>query len=76
LAEAIAKVIGYSGEIKWDISKPDGAPRKLLDSGRIRSFGWKPAVNFEDGLRSAYHRSLENAFNTVWIQARSATLIN
>jgi GDP-L-fucose synthase len=64
LAEAIAKVIGYSGEIKWDISKPDGAPRKLLDSGRIRSFGWKPAVNFEEGLRSTYCWYLENAFNT------------
>jgi len=64
LAEAIAKVIGYSGEIEWDISKPDGAPRKLLDSGRIRSFGWKPAVNFEEGLRSTYHWYLESAFNT------------
>jgi GDP-L-fucose synthase len=64
LAETIAKVIGYSGEIEWDISKPDGAPRKLLDSGRIRSFGWKPVVNFEEGLRSTYHWYLENAFNT------------
>ena len=64
LAEAIAKVIGYSGKVEWDISKPDGAPRKLLDSGRIRSFGWKPAVNFEEGLRRTYHWYLESAFNT------------
>ena len=63
LAEAIAKVIGYSGEIEWDISKPDGAPQKLLDSDRIRSFGWRPTVKFEDGLKSTYHWYLENIFN-------------
>ncbi len=64
LAEAIAKVTGYSGEIQWDLNKPDGAPRKLLDSSLIRSFGWKPAVNFEEGLRSTYHWYLENVFIT------------
>ena len=63
LAEAIAKVIGYKGKIEWDISKPDGAPRKLLDSRRIRSFGWRPVVNFEEGLKSTYQWYVENALN-------------
>lgn len=64
LAEAIAKVVGYSGKIEWDVSKPDGAPQKLLDSNRIRSLGWKPAVSFEEGLKSTYMwyvNSLSNA---------------
>lgn len=64
LAEAIARVVGYSGEIEWDMTKPDGAPQKLLDSDRIRSFGWRPTVSFEEGLRSTYQwylKSLANA---------------
>lgn len=51
LAEAIARVVGYSGEVLWDTSKPDGAPRKLLDSSRLRAFGWQPTVEFEKGLK-------------------------
>jgi GDP-L-fucose synthase len=54
LAKAIAKLVGYTGKIEWDISKPDGAPRKLLDSNRIRSLGWKPEVTFEEGLANTY----------------------
>lgn len=63
LAEAIAKVVGYSGEIKWDVSKPDGAPQKLLDSDRIRSFGWRPKVTFEEGLKSTYRWYVESLNN-------------
>ncbi len=70
LAEAIARVIGYSGSIEWDTSKPDGAPRKLLDSSRLRAFGWKPAVNFEDGLKETYQWYLENALNTEVVHER------
>lgn len=54
LAEKIAAVVGYKGEILWDTSKPDGAPRKLLDSTRIRECGWQPETNFEEGLRVTY----------------------
>jgi GDP-L-fucose synthase len=54
LAKSIAGVVGYSGAIEWDISKPDGAPQKLLDSDRIRSFGWRPLIGLEEGLRSTY----------------------
>lgn len=54
LAEQVADVVGYDGKIEWDTSKPDGAPRKLLDSSRLLSFGWKPKVNFRAGLRATY----------------------
>lgn len=54
LAQAIAKVVGYAGEFEFDLSKPDGTMRKLLDSGRLRSLGWSPELNFEEGLRGMY----------------------
>ena len=60
LAEAIADVIGYNGEMEWDTSKPDGAPRKLLDSSRLRAFGWRPSVDFVTGLRATYQWYLDN----------------
>lgn len=61
LAEAIAGVIGYRGRILWDTSMPDGAPRKLLDSRRIREFGWAPKATLEEGLRATYQWYLQNA---------------
>jgi GDP-L-fucose synthase len=60
LAETIARVVGYHGTIDWDTSKPDGAPRKLLDSSRLRTFGWQPAVDFETGIKSTYQWYLDN----------------
>lgn len=51
LGETIADLVGYQGRIEWDISKPDGAPRKLLDSTRIRNFGWTHQVELRDGLK-------------------------
>ncbi|BEV73297.1 MULTISPECIES: GDP-L-fucose synthase [unclassified Paludibacterium] len=54
LAEKIASVVGYDGALEWDTSKPDGAQRKLLDSSRLREFGWRPTVDFYDGLKSTY----------------------
>lgn len=50
LAEAISKTIGYEGKIEWDTSKPDGTPRKLLDSSRFLELGWEPSTKFEEGL--------------------------
>ena len=55
LAEKIAHIVGFQGQIKWDTSKPDGTPRKLLDSSRLLALGWQPSVNFEDGLKTTYH---------------------
>jgi GDP-L-fucose synthase len=60
LAEKISTIIGYSGKINWDPSKPEGAPRKLLDSTRINNFGWKPAMDFEQGLVETYHWYLDH----------------
>ncbi|HWV44737.1 MAG TPA: GDP-L-fucose synthase [Nitrospira sp.] len=54
LAELIAEVVGYKGGVEWDRTKPDGAPRKLLDSERIRSLGWKPTVTLAEGIAATY----------------------
>ena len=60
LAEAVSRVVGFSGEIQWDESMPDGVPRKLLDSSRIRSLGWAPSILLDDGLASTYSWMLDN----------------
>ena len=54
LAETIQKVIGFNGEIVWDSSKPDGTPRKLMDSAKLRALGWQPAIELEEGLNTTY----------------------
>lgn len=54
LAHTVAKVVGYTRKIIFDTSKPDGTPRKLMDSGRLQAMGWKPTVGLEAGLRQAY----------------------
>ena len=54
LSELVANVIGYRGTIKWDSSKPDGTPRKVLDITRIKETGWEPKIRLEDGIRSTF----------------------
>lgn len=54
LAETIARVTGFTGQLVWDASKPDGAPRKLLEVSRLRQLGWQASITLEDGLRDAY----------------------
>ncbi|MAC33027.1 MAG: GDP-fucose synthetase [Haliea sp.] len=54
LAELIKGVTGFSGEITFDSSKPDGAPRKLMDSSRLQQLGWEAQISLEEGLRGAY----------------------
>ena len=54
LAELVQQVVGYEGALTWDTSKPDGTPRKLLDTSKINTLGWKPTISLEDGLRSTY----------------------
>lgn len=54
LAGIIAGIVGYEGLIQWDPSKPDGTPRKILDSSRIRALGWAPKVPLVDGIRHSY----------------------
>lgn len=60
LAETVADVIGYTGTLEWDATKPDGMPRKLLDTTRINEFGWTPQISMRDGLASTYAWYLEN----------------
>jgi GDP-L-fucose synthase len=52
LAGVVAKSAGFSGEIEWDSSKPDGTPRKVLDVSRIKALGWKPTITLEAGIAS------------------------
>jgi len=59
LAKIVGRVVGYDGPVVWDTSKPDGTPRKLMDSSRIRTHGWKPRISLEDGIRSTYEWYLE-----------------
>jgi len=63
LAQKIAKIIGYTGEFKFDTSMPDGTPRKILDSSKLFSLGWKPAISLEDGLKRVYQDYLKNKDN-------------
>ena len=59
LAETVRRIVGYKGEIAWDTSKPDGTPRKLLDSSRLLALGWRPQVDLETGIRRAYEDFLK-----------------
>ena len=59
LVEMVAEVVGYKGQIVWDKSKPDGTPRKLLDTTRLNQLGWKPQISLKDGLVHTYASFLE-----------------
>ena len=54
LAEAVGKAVGYEGSIGFDVSKPDGSPRKWMDSGRLNRLGWNAKIGLDEGLRMAY----------------------
>jgi Nucleoside-diphosphate-sugar epimerases len=58
-AETVRRVVGYRGDIRWDSSKPDGAPRKLLDVTRLHELGWRHRIGLEEGLRSLYEAFLD-----------------
>lgn len=66
LAETIQKVIGFNGDIVWDSSKPDGTPRKLMNSAKLRALGWQPAIELEEGLKTTYDWFIqhENSFKS------------
>jgi len=58
LARLIADVVGFSGEIVWDASRPDGTPRKLLDGEKLRALGWRPRIGLREGIAEAYRAFL------------------
>jgi GDP-L-fucose synthase len=60
LADLIAGIVGYKGSLEWDCSKPDGCPRKLLESARMHALGWKSTVGLADGLAATYEWYLKN----------------
>ena len=65
LAETIARVVGFEGQLKFDASKPDGTPRKLLDVSRMEKLGWRPKVSLADGLALAYKDYLMQSSRTL-----------
>ena len=60
LAELVCDVVGFRGELKWDRSKPDGTPRKLLDVSKIKKLGWRPTISLRDGVARLYEWFLDN----------------
>ncbi|NOU35968.1 MAG: GDP-L-fucose synthase [Kiritimatiellaceae bacterium] len=64
LAETVKEVVGFNGKLTWDSSKPDGTPRKLMDSSRINALGWKPSVSLKDGIGRAYQDFLQRHART------------
>jgi len=60
LAEMIAKTVGYTGKLKWDDSRPDGTPRKVLDNRKLAALGWEPKISLQKGLRLTYQWYLKN----------------
>jgi len=63
LAETIQKIVGHTGAIIWDDTKPDGTPRKLMDVSKMHDLGWKHQVNLEEGIQQTYAWYLENIEN-------------
>ena len=61
LAEQVAQVVGYEGAIRFDTSKPDGTPRKLMDSSKLQQLGWQAHVELEQGLHLAYQSFKQSA---------------
>jgi GDP-L-fucose synthase len=60
LAHTVGRVVGFQGTLRFDASKPDGTPRKLLDTARLTALGWSPRIRLEDGIRSTYEWFLKN----------------
>lgn len=61
LVDMIIRIIGYTGKVLWNMDKPDGTPRKLLDISKLKSFGWYPKISLSDGIMATYEWYLNNA---------------
>lgn len=60
LSQIVQEAVGFSGKVEWDTSKPDGHPRKLLDVGKIKTMGWEPKINLQQGIAHTYEWFKEN----------------
>lgn len=63
LTGLVAEVVGYSGEIRWDTSKPNGTPRKLLDVSKAERLGWTYKTELKEGIRLSYEDFLKNVYS-------------
>jgi len=63
LAEVVRRIVGFDGRMEWDATRPDGTPRKLMDSSRLFAHGWKPRIDLETGIRLAYDDFLKRFSN-------------
>jgi len=70
LAETVARVLEFDGNLVFDASKPDGTPRKLLDVGRLHSLGWRHTTGLEQGIRRAWETVRDRLQNTVVLQQK------
>jgi GDP-L-fucose synthase len=61
LAELVCRIVGFTGAVEHDLTKPDGTPRKLMSAERLRALGWAPSISLEEGIASTYRWFLENA---------------
>ena len=64
LASEVAEVVGYDGPVEWDRSRPDGTPRKLLDSSKVNAVGWSPRISLREGLKRTYEWFVANVSAT------------
>lgn len=71
LATAVRDVVGFEGSLTFDTSKPDGTPRKLMDSSRIRALGWQPGITLADGIADTYRWFLDREDASDEVQARA-----
>jgi GDP-L-fucose synthase len=60
LMQMICEIVGFTGDIRKDLSKPDGTPRKLMSGDKIKSLGWQPKIALRDGIASTYQWFLQN----------------
>ena len=62
LAELVGQIVGHRGRVIWDSSKPDGTPKKLMNSDKLLELGWEPSIDLTDGIKMAYEWFVENAY--------------
>ena len=62
LSNIVSNVVGFSGDVEWDTSKPNGTPRKVLDVRKIKSLGWKPKISLSEGIHNTYYWYVETKF--------------
>ena len=60
LAHIVQKTVGHSGRLEWDLKKPDGTPRKLMDNTRLNNQGWKSKIDLQEGIEKTYNWYLNN----------------